>query len=113
LGGTPGQQNSADQIPVTNDVIVLDLSSDPFTEQLRIACRLPFVPALLSVAVYDAEGNFVIRLRDWEQAALEATVEWDGRKKDGQPSSPGLYVLSARASADGRIVHGKAAVVRQ
>lgn len=113
IGGTPGHQNSADQIPAPNGGIVLELSPDPFTERLRIVCYLPFAPALLSVAIYDAEGDLVRRLRDWEPAAFEETVEWDGRKQDGQPSAPGLYVLSVRASANGRIVHEKTVVARQ
>jgi len=55
---------------------------------------------MLSGRIHDAEGGLVGRLRDWEPAAF----------RGDRP--PGLYVVSVQASADGRIVHGKAAVAR-
>ena len=113
IGGTPGRPNSADQTPAMAGRVELELSPDPFVERLRIHCRLPAAPALLSVRIYDAEGGLVARLRDWEPAAFEEIVHWDGRHQDGRRSPPGLYVVSVQASADGRIVHGKAVVARQ
>lgn len=113
VGGTPGRPNSADQSPAKAGRVDLELSPDPFVERLQIYCRLPAAPALLSVRIYDAEGGLVARLRDWEPAAaFEEIVHWDGRHQDGRPCPPGLYVVSVQASADGRIVHGKAAVAR-
>ena len=67
---------------------------------------------MLSGRIHDAEGGLVGRLRDWEPAAFEEIVHWDGRQQDGRPCPTGLYVVSVQASADGRIVHGKAAVAR-
>jgi hypothetical protein len=113
IGGTPGRPNSADQTPAMDGRVELELSPDPFVERLRIHCRLPGAPALLSVRIYDAEGGLVARLRDWEPAAFEEIVHWDGRHQDGRRCPPGLYVVSVQASADGRIVHGKAVVARQ
>jgi flagellar hook assembly protein FlgD len=100
-------------MPAMAGRVDLELSPDPFVERLRIHCRLPATPALLSVRIYDAEGGLVARLRDWEPAAYEEIVHWDGRHQDGWRCPPGLYVVSVQASADGRIVHGKAVVARQ
>ena len=113
VGGTPGQQNSVDQAPAETGRIVMDRSPDPFVESLQIVCHLPFAPALLSVTVYDTEGNLVLRLRDWEPAVFEQTIRWDGRTASGQFCPPGLYILLARASAEGRTVHEKVTVSRQ
>jgi hypothetical protein len=112
IGGTPGQPNSADQSPAEEGRIVMDLS-DPFSERLHITCRLPFAPALLSVTVFDTEGNLVARLLDWEPASFVEAVEWDGQTDDGKPSPAGLYVLSAQASANGQIVREKTVFTRQ
>ena len=113
IGGTQGRANSGDETRAMDGRVELELSPDPFVERLRIHCRLPGAPALLSVRIYDAEGGLVARLRDWEPAAFEEIVHWDGRHQDGRRCPPGLYVVSVQASADGRIVHGKAVVARQ
>lgn len=113
LGGTPGQPNSADQAPSTAGQVDIELSPDPFVERLQILCRLPAAPALLSVRIYDVEGTLVARLRDWQPAALEEILVWDGRKIDGRPCASGFYVVSIQASAGGRMVQGKAVVARQ
>jgi hypothetical protein len=113
IGGTPGRPNSVDQTPAMAGKIDLEVSPDPFAERLQIRCRLPAAPALLSVRIYDAEGILVARLRQWEPAALEEIVHWDGRHEDGRICAPGLYVVAVQSSAQGRVVHGKAVVARQ
>jgi hypothetical protein len=113
LGGTPGQPNSVDQTPALAGQVDIELSPDPFVERLQILCLLPEAPALLSVRIYDAEGMLVAKLRDWQPAALEEILVWDGRRTDGRLCAPGLYVVAIQASAKGRMVRGKAVVARQ
>lgn len=112
-GGTPGRPNSIDQTPAPTGQIDLDVSPDPFVEVLRIHCVLPAAPALLSVGIYDADGRRVARLRDWDAAGLEEVITWDGHDDDARRCPPGLYVVSVRSSAGGRIVSARSVVARQ
>lgn len=112
-GGTPGRVNSENEVAAERGRIDLRLIPDPFVDRLQITCRLPKAPGLLAVAVYDAEGQRVARLRHWSDAGLLETVTWDGRDDDGRLSPPGLYVVSVRSSAGGRIAQATAVVSKQ
>lgn len=111
-GGTPGRPNSVDEIAAAPGRIELGISTDPVSRGVEIRCRLPAAPALLSVRLYDAEGNLIVALRDWVPAGLEELVPWDGRDRHGVATPPGMYVVSVRASAAGQIVQARATVTR-
>lgn len=111
-GGTPGRPNSVDEVAAASGRIDVDVSTDPHSRDLKIHCRLPVAPALLSVRIYDAEGNLIARLRDWDAAGLEEFVRWDGRDLRGLATAPGMYVVSVRASAAGQITQATAAIPR-
>ena len=112
-GGTPGRANSVDQAAAPPGRIEIEAGPDPSGEGVELLCRLPAAPALLEVAVFDAEGRGVARLSDWSAAALEARLAWDGLDAGGRTVAPGLYVVFARSSAGGRVASGKRVVIRR
>ena len=112
-GGTPGRTNSVDQPAAAPGRIEIEAEPDPFDERVELLCRLPAAPALLAVAVFDAEGRRVTRLSDWRPAALETRLAWDGLDALGRAVAPGLYVVFAQSSAGGRVVAGKRVLTRR
>lgn len=111
-GGTPGRPNSVDQAAAPAGRVEIEVSPDPFGDRLEITCKAPAAPTRLAVSIYRADGVRLVRLRDWEPAALETRLVWDGRDRNGRQVPSGLYIILAQSSADGRVASGKQVVAR-
>ena len=70
----------------------LDLcaSPNPFHSSAMISFELT-EPGFTSIEVYDLTGRLVSTLENSELAAGEHSVQWDGRSRNGEPVSAGLY----------------------
>lgn len=111
LGGTPLQQNSLFQNPVSESTITgLSFEPNPFSpdgdgqnDNLFIRYRLDEPDYMMRVRIYDRFGRLVRKLADTEIAGLEGTLLWDGHRDDGQRNRVGIYIVLFEAfnSANG------------
>lgn len=112
-GGTPGRPNSVNQEPAPAGRVTIEASPDPFRDTVEFLCRVHEAPTLLAVSVFDAEGTRIARIRDWEPAALETRVVWDGVDGRGRPVAPGTYIVLVESSAAGRVTSGRRLIVKR
>ncbi len=77
--------------PVTRDVL-LGVTPNPFRTDATIRFGLAR-PAEVSVVVLDVLGRRVREVASGARVAGTHAVNWDGRRGDGSPASPGLYFV--------------------
>jgi len=82
---------------------------NPFNQGTTIPYHV-HVPCRVVLKVYDIRGREVVTLLDREEKAGQSFVVWDGRSRDGQPLSSGVYVI--RLSVGDEIHTKKVTVLR-
>ncbi len=65
-------------------------SPNPFHSTASISFELS-EPGYTLIEVYDLSGRIIYSLNDSELTAGEHSVQWDGRRRNGEPVSAGLY----------------------
>ena len=65
-------------------------SPNPFHSSATISFELS-EPGYTSIEVYDLSGRIVYTLENSELAAGVHSVQWNGRRQNGEPVSAGLY----------------------
>ncbi len=63
---------------------------NPFNPQTTIRYQLP-AAGRVSLAVYNVMGQEVCRLVDWDQAAGEHAITWNGLDEASRPVASGIY----------------------
>ncbi|MCD4700438.1 MAG: T9SS type A sorting domain-containing protein, partial [Candidatus Aegiribacteria sp.] len=73
-------------------------SPNPFHSSASISFELS-EPGYTSIEVYDLSGRIVCSLNDSELSAGEHSVQWDGRRQNGEPVSAGLYLCRIQSGS--------------
>ena len=68
----------------------LRASPNPFCSSASISFELS-EPGYTSIQVYDLSGRVICLLNNSELASGEYSIQWDGRSRNGEPVSAGLY----------------------
>ena len=71
--------------------LALRASPNPFYSVASISFELS-EPGWTSVTVYDLSGRIIRTLENSELGAGQHSIVWDGRRKNGEPVSAGLYL---------------------
>ena len=88
----------------------------PNDDRVNDGCRVSYDlfkltrPSQVTVRVYDAAGRLVRRLFEAEAGTGRHLHDWDGRDREGQRVTPGLYIVRVHVAADG-IQESRSAVV--
>jgi hypothetical protein len=90
--GIPSETNAAGLVLHQN-------TPNPFNPTTSILFDVPASGAVVTLRVYDANGQLVRTLADGLQAGGERRVTWDGRNDSGDPVATGVYFY--RLSAPG------------
>jgi hypothetical protein len=98
-GGTPGRANSVDLGPAQYGGHVR-CEPSPFSTVIghrlhpcRVEFEHPFRHGLVSLTVYDTEGNVVRRMLNAVLAGRQGSGIWDGRNDDNLAVAPGPYFV--------------------
>ena len=97
--GTPGAPNSVFiELPATSDKIEFSSSkitpdNDGNEDILAIRLKLKGNGNVVSVTIFDEEGNYVRKLAANMLAGPEATLIWDGTADDRSPVGTGIYIV--------------------
>ena len=111
VGGTPGAPNSVGELTVGHPEI--EAEPDPFSEAVDIAFSLPGAPALVSIWMYDIEGQRLRTLLEGEETGPRGQVRWDGEDGDGRAVPAGMYIAYLEAGIGGRVFRSKRVIVRR
>jgi len=67
---------------------------NPFNPSTTIRYEIPERDGyiLVNLSVYDLRGRLIVKLVDGEKTAGRYQVHWDGRDKQGQNVSSGVYL---------------------
>ncbi|MCD4701935.1 MAG: PQQ-binding-like beta-propeller repeat protein [Candidatus Aegiribacteria sp.] len=71
-------------------------SPNPFHSTAFISFELS-EPGFTSIEVYDLSGRIISTLKSSELASGEHSVQWDGRRQNGEPVAAGLYFCSIQS----------------
>ena len=89
------------------------LFSSPWPNPARSSTRIAYTlaaPGRVRVEAFDIGGRRVRTLRDLEEPAGPATIDWDLRGDDGLSLAPGLYLI--RAQLNDRVLTRRVVVSR-
>jgi hypothetical protein len=81
--------SAADRDPML-DGLAISAAPNPFNPSTAINYRLPS-SGRVAINVYDVRGRLVETLVDEDESAGAHTVRWDGRNRDGQLVTSGVY----------------------
>ena len=111
VGGTPGAPNSVGELTVGRAEI--EAEPDPFSDTVDISFSLPSAPALVSIWMYDIEGQRLRTLLEGEETGPRGQVRWNGEDRDGRPVPAGMYIAYLEAGIAGRLLQSKRVIVRR
>ena len=107
-GGTPGLPNSiSGQPPFSHSEGQLQVQSNPFFRGLVFRYRVPAVPALVNLWIFDLEGYRLCELLTGVPAESRGEVEWDGGDQRGMMVPAGMYLAYLEASSAGEVIQVK------
>jgi hypothetical protein len=72
---------------------------NPFLDTTTIVYLAPGAEEI-ELSVYDPCGRKVITLVRGSASGAPGSVEWDGRRRDGSPVSPGVYFCTLRSGSE-------------
>lgn len=72
---------------------------NPFNPITTIRYEVPSPGDLVSISVYNVEGQLVKLLHSERKDSGIYSVDWDGRNSDGQAAASGIYFVQMRAGA--------------
>ena len=84
---------------------------NPFATETTIECYLP-EPCLVSVKIYNMQGEMIRLLTDGHKADGCFSIVWDGRDEQGNPADPGVYLYKIETSA-GQMVGRRMVLIKQ
>lgn len=120
-GGTPGAQNSIQQIPESRETQAgIQLEPNPFSpdgdgheDRLFIHYKMEQPDYQLRIRIFDRYGRIIRHLADNKTAGLEGNIIWDGLNDDRHRNRMGIYIILFEAfnSAKGQKLTYKKTVV--
>jgi len=96
---------NADKVSAGQDIsspLSWTMSPNPLRRgsKLQLTYQVPTGGAPVSVAIYSVSGRKVASLSPGVQAAGEHTLSWNGRARNGDRITPGVYFLRARIGSE-------------
>lgn len=99
--GTPGYKNSqllnSESFNIHTEPMVFSPDNDGYADLLSIHYSYPINGNVLTLYVFNTEGQLVRKIVDGETVANEGMVVWNGQDDNDRPAPTGTYILVADA----------------
>jgi hypothetical protein len=106
---TPGYNNSQriDSLESGNEITIgveiFSPDNDGYNDVLPVYYQFPYPGTVLSLNIFDCNGQSIRKLIDGETVSNEGVICWDGLKDNHTIASSGVYILLAKSfDLDGR-----------